>query len=1249
MTPFTQPITPDDVGAVIDFTVPGKETESMARMQREGVAALHNILCKGPLAYLADEVGMGKTYQALALAALTWNEKPEARILFISPRQNLQEKWVDDYQRFFASNYRRAQKTGDDRVTSVLFGEPIHRPMVFDNLRSWTPTIGMPEQIAPFLRHTSFTRPVFVRSGELTGDMDRLWHHWRERFMGWALFESARPRDLSPDSASRKLNLAFAHSLNRKIAAEALGDEAYFDLVIVDEAQCLRNPDNQTNSVLHEALKGQVAKWLFMSATPAHGGPADIPTIVNRYPDCGEILKPALADDLPRLQKALGDFMVRRQRRYLAKGRPDMVGKDEYRDHDKSRWAVEDKDMTALSTLAMGLVQKGLVDVLAGRNNRYRIGFLSSFESLQSSIRPVEAAAAGDEADSDGERPADFHRDPTEAPPKPEEQDAPDAGFIDELGADFSKQFDMPLPHAKVDSVVDRIAPLAFGSDDEAGGHKFLVFTRRVSTVDALRDRLIARHRVAVEARMRRFWKVEKLDWSGSGAPSEDETHEDDSEDPEAPYAEPENGDPLVLATSRGGWLHRYRQTFRASGRNALLFEDGWLERLCRAGGEDPVGAANKMPDEIWAESWTHASRGGGQHRAARLRYLAVQGIERHPEVFGLSPEDAEPWRAAYKTCLHNHLAMAQPDGNPHRDHDLFNWPTLWTNWDARFVGNPLALPADNPRSIRGTSGRDELCRRQVARTILGQTFRLTDTLLDLYFADTVGGRSSQKLADAFLAFLASDDPGAAQVRNDCEHWLSHLRLVVDGCLDGAGRPWRDLVHKREESWQQLYQTMPAVGVTGGSGGNRTAIRQFRTPSLPRVIVCTDTLKEGVDLHLFCDNVLHYGVAWTSGDMEQRVGRVDRYFSQIERRLAGVGSPPDVKLHVGYPHVVASLERGQVERVIGRQREAELLMDSPLYGTGDDEREIRTDTAHGRPKREAGREPFGDLSFPDRCRNVPTVSVDVARVRDHYFGWYEALRWKLCERHWRIEADGSMVGDNVQPVRHATLVLEGKRRQHGIEWGFDAALRRYVMTLASPPWPTDRMFSGGERRHTVDGDRQGQSFVRLLVPTPDEGMDETAIATLIDTLSGNAPKAKDDAKAFWGEACASLSSNGVDWESDHKAAFAVQRGERAHRLAVYAYEGSVRAVGVVSATLDGLGHRGVWDRAPSHQDVREWILDVNNELPLGYLDLHERDGLVFGIHVLHGDLSVDARRRLLEEVGWRADAWEASLTGADRQ
>ena len=1246
--PFTDPITPDDVAELIDFTVPGNpETESMALMQCKGVAGLYNILSKGPVAYLADEVGMGKTYQALALAALAWNQRPQARILFVSPRQNLQEKWVDDYGRFFASNYRRQHETGDDRVTSVLFGEPVHRPVPFDNLRSWTPTIGMPERIAPFLRHPSFMRPVFVRPADLTRDMGQLWRDWQDRFEGWAVFDSRRPRALSAGNASRELNLAFARALNRKLAGEAASGEPYFDLVVVDEAQCLRHPNNQTNSVLNEILRGQVAKWLFMSATPAHGGPRDIPTIVNHYPHC-TILDPKLANDLPEMQNALGSFMVRRQRRYITGDRQTEVSKSEYRDHDKERWAVKDADMSALSTLAMGLVQKGLVDVLASRNNRYRIGFLSSFESLQSSLRPI-GSAGGDPIVPDGERPHDFEHDPTEV--RPDERDAPDAGFVDELARDFQKRFDMPLPHAKVDSVVDRIAPLAFGSDNEVGGRKFLIFTRRVSTVQALRDRLARRHRLAVERRMRRCWNVQQLDWTGENANLDDSSDGEDVADSES-YEDDPGDDPLRRATAKGGWLHGYRQTFRATRRNSLFFEDGWLERLCRAGGKDPMDAARSMPDHIWAESWTHASKaagGGGQYRANRMRYLAVQGVRRLPDVFGLSKEDAEPWRVAYETCLHNHLERARPDAEPHRVDDLFQWPTLWTSWDATFGGTPLALPADDPGCVHGVAGRDKLCRRQVARTILGQTLRLTDTLLDLYFANEAVGRSSEKLAKRFLEWLRSDDRGAVQVRNDCAQWLKHLRLIVDGCLDGAGRPWHELVHEQEESWAQLFEPRPVVGVTGGSGGHRRVVRQFRTPSLPRVIVCTDTLKEGVDLHLFCDHVLHYGVAWTSGDMEQRVGRVDRYFSQIERRLAGEGPPRGVKLHVGYPHVVASLERGQVERVIQRQKDVEALMDSPLAGTGDDEREQGVDAGVRAPSNPPDRQPFGELRFPSRRRSIAAVSVDVARAeREHYLVWYGALRRKLKERGWRIGGDGSMAADIALPARRATLVLSGGERQHEIEWTFDAALRRYVMTLASPPWPTDRMFSGGERRRIVGRERLRQTFVRLLVPTPDEGTDETVVVGLIDVLEGVAPRMNAGADAFWGEAFAALSPDGVDWESGHKARLLIRRGERAQRVVAYAYEGSIRAVSVVAATRDRLGPRIGWEKPPSVNDVQEWILDANNGLPLGYLHLHERDGLVFGIHVVHGNLSADARRRLLEEVGWRADSWEASLTGTDR-
>ena len=575
MKPFTQPVRPENVGELIDLTVKcDRETQSMASMQLEGIAAIHNILCKHPFAYLADEVGMGKTYQALGLVALLWNEMPDARILFISPRQNLQVKWHEDYRRFFASNYRRKQGFGDDRAASLLFSQPVHRPVLFHNLRSWTSTIGMPEQIAPFVRLTSFTRPIYLTYRDL-GDMNELWNRTSKQLRSWGLFKGKRPHALSNSDASEKLNLAFAYALNAKLTEEA-GERAYFDLVIVDEAQCLRNPKNQTNRVLFAALRHHVNKWLFMSATPAHGGPDDLPTIINHYPDRGEILDPNLVQDLSAMQESLRVFLVRRPRRYLAGSPPTKVGKDQYRNHDYHGWGVRDDQMSVLGTLSMGLVQKGLVKVLQGRSNRYRIGFLSSFESLQSSIRATMPTLTSDGDPQEEQASGDWQLDRTEIGTKFE---APDTDFIHRVASSFEKHFDMPLPHPKVDSVVDRVAPLAFGTDTEEGGHKFLIFTRRISTVKTLCDRLALRHRQAIEDRVQRYWNV-SLDWSGKSVRVEESN---ETEDPASFEAEPGES-PFRKAMSKKGWLFRYRQTFRASGRNALFFEDGWLRRLCHAG-----------------------------------------------------------------------------------------------------------------------------------------------------------------------------------------------------------------------------------------------------------------------------------------------------------------------------------------------------------------------------------------------------------------------------------------------------------------------------------------------------------------------------------------------------------------------------------------------------------------------------------------------------------------------------------------
>ncbi|MDF1788860.1 MAG: helicase-related protein, partial [Verrucomicrobiales bacterium] len=434
---------------------------------------------------------------------------------------------------------------------------------------------------------------------------------------------------------------------------------------------------------------------------------------------------------------------------------------------------------------------------------------------------------------------------------------------------------------------------------------------------------------------------------------------------------------------------------------------------------------------------------------------------------------------------------------------------------------------------------------RQVARTLLSQTFRLTDTVLDLFFADESVQGDPSKLPRAFLTWLAGADPGARRLLTECRRWLSQLRLVVDACLEGAGKEWWELA--RIETWKQLFNPSAVVGVTGSSGVQKSAIRQFRTPSLPRVIVCTDTLKEGVDLHLFCDRVLHYGVAWTSGDLEQRVGRVDRFFSQIERRLSEAEDSTGVQLTVGYPHIASSLEQDQVRLVRERQKRVELLMDSPLAGAHEETKDLVIGSSI--PQTQAHKlEAYKLPTFPELGKALVSVSMETAgEIREHYETWYGSFVETLKLEGWGLAPEDS------KPVRVVTL--HKGQATHDLEWGFDAALDRYVITLSDPPqWKSQERFLG-RRRRLVAKRRRTQTFLRFLVPARGEANQESAIQNLINVLNGQALGPNSKAKATFEQSLSSMAKGELTWLEPNSVELVVPLGDRAHAVTLEVCDG----------------------------------------------------------------------------------------------
>jgi hypothetical protein len=114
-------------------------------------------------------------------------------------------------------------------------------------------------------------------------------------------------------------------------------------------------------------------------------------------------------------------------------------------------------------------------------------------------------------------------------------------------------------------------------------------------------------------------------------------------------------------------------------------------------------------------------------------------------------------------------------------------------------------------------------------------------------------------------------------------------------------------------------------------------------PGYPLILVTTDVLQEGEDLHTFCSRIIHYGISWTPSAMEQRTGRVDRIGSLTYRRLDNLPARahPDELLQVYYPYLADTVEVLQVERVFERMNRFIRMIH---HTTSDEQVDSRLDT-----------------------------------------------------------------------------------------------------------------------------------------------------------------------------------------------------------------------------------------------------------------------------------------------------------------
>ena len=106
---------------------------------------------------------------------------------------------------------------------------------------------------------------------------------------------------------------------------------------------------------------------------------------------------------------------------------------------------------------------------------------------------------------------------------------------------------------------------------------------------------------------------------------------------------------------------------------------------------------------------------------------------------------------------------------------------------------------------------------------------------------------------------------------------------------------------------------------------NKYVIARFNSPFFPYLLCGTSILQEGVNLHLFCNKVYHFGAANTMGDDEQRTGRIDRVMGKMDREL---DKNKDAKLKIYYPYLENTFDETNLQKMLTQKRHTEIGIDT---------------------------------------------------------------------------------------------------------------------------------------------------------------------------------------------------------------------------------------------------------------------------------------------------------------------------------
>ncbi|MDC8454697.1 DEAD/DEAH box helicase [Marinobacter sp. DS40M6] len=925
----------DTARNILDFSGGRKELASLGEVQLRGAVALYNMINTEDigLGYLADEVGMGKTYIALGVVALMRYFNPSLRVLYICPSANVQDKWLREHGSFIDRNVC----TASYRVRTPE-GKPAAPVAKCDSLEDLIRTAASGFYADFFVRNGSFSFGLKKAGSEYDEEAIKSWKAQRKKL------QSMVPAFRLPngDPTHRGVKDEFARALNYVLPT--------FDLVVIDESHNFKHnfESSDRNRVLSQVMgfyqsqseqggpyQRRVRNALLLSATPYD---RNLEQLRNQLALVG---KDGLLSNAQSVtdKEEIARFMVRRLNRLK-------IGDREYtRNMYRVEWRDGPKAAIELATdeqkLVTALVQKKVGDALGHKHGSpsFQMGMLASFESYGETTRSPRV-------EFDSEDPDDRGRDA---------QDRNVVGAIVDsyVNADLGRS----LPHPKMDTVAKQLANAVFQEN-----RKQLVFVRRVKSVKELKQKLDECYDDwlinYLKSRLKDFPKAwgslqgvieEYREVSRYRDERIDEGVSEESDTGEAELRQPPKNDNLFNWFFRGEspelrnqnnrtnlvTPYQVKQSLSLPKRLASpLLDINWVQLICFYSGVDLRRTIEQCLAAATEASLAELGQVQPQEYLRKFRLSQLFFLNSWVDQLGFST--FTPLRDHLRASLSQQ--KSQEDGTPLTPPDVREQlclPSLFSELEANdelkgqilpSLGKLLGLLTETPAHVIPENTQELLRTIDIHSALVSTALRTGHGMIDLYVSrlrQGEGDLSSNVLTGWIKDFVLelsrqSRSPGFStyrELKGLADELPAILKANLPGIFDLGVNEYRRYLSN------QLSPIAPVIGATGETNapGQRSAqARKFRMPGYPRVLVSTNVFQEGEDLHLFCDSVVHYGVSGSPVSIEQKNGRVDRVGSLAQRRLTNgsYDNPDDDDLiQVSFPHVKESIERVQIRRL----------------------------------------------------------------------------------------------------------------------------------------------------------------------------------------------------------------------------------------------------------------------------------------------------------------------------------------------